>query len=389
MAQRLKTDWLLFSTIVTMVGFGLVMVYSASSVSAQLNPRISSSFYYASRQLFWALISFGALMYFKRRDYRVLQSPAWAFGSLGVVLFLQIAVFFFDTKTHRWFRVQGIGTLQPSEFAKPALILFFAYFVSFKSDAINTKRTILAACLALAVLAAAVGFGDLGTAIVLILPAAIVFYVAGLERKFVVAALATGMVFSLVFVASKPYRMARVIGFFDPEYKLLGRFDTEGRIKKYVSESVTTRDAGYQVRQSKIAVGSGGVLGLGLMLGKQKILYLPEAHTDFIYAVVGEELGLFGCSAVLLGFIIILWRGFQLSWIAQDDFGRYLALGVSSSIVIQALINMSVVLGMGPTKGIPLPMISAGGSSLMSTLICLGMLLSVSEHSGVSLNGHG
>jgi len=380
MAQRLKTDWLLFSTIVTMVGFGLVMIYSASSVTAQLNPRISSSFYFASRQFFWAVLSFGVLMYFKRRDYRALQSPAWAFGSLGVVLFLQILVFFFDSKTHRWFRVPGVGTLQPSEFAKPALILFFAYFVSSKSDAINTKRTMLAASLALAVLAAAVGFGDLGTAIVLILPAAIVFYVAGLERKFVVAALATGMVFSVGFVASKPYRMARIIGFFDPEYKLVGRFDPEGRIKKYVSESVTTRDAGYQVRQSKIAVGSGGAFGLGLMLGKQKILYLPEAHTDFIYAVVGEELGLFGCAAVLLGFVIILWRGFQLSWVAQDDFGRYLALGVSSSIVIQALINMSVVLGMGPTKGIPLPMISAGGSSLMSTLICLGMLLSVSEH---------
>jgi cell division protein FtsW len=380
MAQRLRTDWLLFSTVVTMVAFGLVMIYSASSVTAQLNPRISSSFYFASRQFFWAVLSFGVLMYFKRRDYRALQSPAWAFGSLGVVLFLQILVFFSDSKTHRWFRVQGVGTLQPSEFAKPALILFFAYFVSMKRDAINARRTMLAASLALAVLAAAVGFGDLGTAIVLILPAAIVFYVAGLERKFIVAALATGMVFSVAFVASKPYRMARIIGFFDPEYKLVGRFDPEGRIKKYVSESVTTRDAGYQARQSKIAVGSGGAFGLGLMLGKQKILYLPEAHTDFIYAVVGEELGLFGCAAVLLGFVIILWRGFQLSWVAQDDFGRYLALGVSSSIVIQALINMSVVLGMGPTKGIPLPMISAGGSSLMSTLICLGMLLSVSEH---------
>jgi len=381
MAQRLKTDWLLFSTIVTMVAFGLVMIYSASSVIAQLNPRINSSFYYASHQLLWAVISFGALMYFKRRDYRVLQSPAWAFGALGVVLFLQILVFFFDTKTHRWFRVQGVGTLQPSEFAKPALILFFAYFVSMKRDAINTRRTMLAASLALAVLAAAVGFGDLGTAIVLILPAAVVFYAAGLERKFVAAALAAGMIFSIGFVASKPYRMARIVGFFDPEYKFVTRFDREGRIKKYISESVTTRDASYQVRQSKIAVGSGGALGLGLMLGKQKILYLPEAHTDFIYAVVGEELGLFGCTAVLLGFLIILWRGFELSWTAEDDFGRYLALGVSCSIVVQALINMSVVLGMGPTKGIPLPMISAGGSSLMSTLICLGMLLSVSEHS--------
>jgi len=382
MAQQLKSDWLLFSTVVAMVGAGLVMVYSASSVTAELNQHIHSSFYYVEHQLIWAVFSFVALMFFKRRDYRALQSPGWAFGSLGMVLFLQILVFFLDTKTHRWFRLEGIGTLQPSEFAKPALIVFFAYFVTEKREAINTRRTILAACLALAVLAATVGLGDLGTAVVLIVPAAVVFYVAGLERKFVVAALAVGVVLAAGFVASKPYRMARIVGFFDPEYKYLDMVDPDGRVKRYISQSVTTRDAAYQVRQSKIAVGSGGPLGLGLMQGKQKILYLPEAHTDFIYAVVGEELGLWGCGAILAGFVIILWRGMQLYWTAADDFGRYVALGVTSSIVIQALINMSVVLGMGPTKGIPLPMISAGGSSLMSTLICLGMLMSVSEHSG-------
>ena len=382
MAQRLKTDWLLFSTIVALTGFGLVMIYSASSVAAELNPRINSSFYYAAHQLVWAAVSFIVLMYFKRLDYRRLHSPTWAFGSLGMVLFLQIVVFFLDSRTHRWFRLQGVGTLQPSEFAKPALIIFFAYFVTARQAAINTRRTIMAASLALAVQAATVGLGDLGTAIVLIVPAAVVLYVAGLERKFVVGALAAALAFSAVFVASKPYRMARIVGFFDPDYKWIGLVDRQGRIKQYVSQSVTTRDAGYQVRQSKIAVGSGGVLGLGLMQGKQKILYLPEAHTDFIYAVVGEELGLFGCGAVLAGFLIVLWRGCQLYWVAHDDFGRYLALGVTSSIVIQALINISVVLGMGPTKGIPLPMISAGGSSLLSTLICLGMLLSVSEHSG-------
>ncbi len=381
MAQRMKSDWMLFGTVVAMVGFGLVMIYSASSVVAELNPRINSSFYYAGHQLVWAAVSFIALMYFKRRDYRMLQSPTWAFGSLGVVLFLQILVFFLDTKTHRWFRLVGVGSLQPSEFAKPALIIFFAYFVTQKREAINTRRTIVAASLALAVLAATVGLGDLGTAVVLIVPAAVVFYVAGLERKFVVAALAVGAVIAVGFVAAKPYRMARIVGFFDPEYKVIGLLDHQGKIKKYVSQA-TTRDAGYQVRQSKIAVGSGGVLGLGLMQGRQKILYLPEAHTDFIYAVVGEELGLWGCGAILAGFLVILGRGLQLYWVAHDDFGRYLALGVTSSIVIQALINMSVVLGMGPTKGIPLPMISAGGSSLMSTLICLGMLLSVSEHSG-------
>jgi cell division protein FtsW len=382
MAQQMRSDWLLFGTVVAMAGAGLVMVYSASSVVAQLNPRINSSYYYAAHQLVWAAVSFIALMFFKRRDYRMLQSPGWAFGSLGMVLFLQILVFFLDSKTHRWFRLQGVGTLQPSEFAKPALIVFFAYFVTQKREAINTRRTIVAASLALAVLAATVGLGDLGTAIVLIVPAAVVFYVAGLERKFVLAAVAVGALVAVGFVASKPYRMARIVGFFDPDYKLIDMVDPDGKVKKYVSQSVTTRDAGYQVRQSKIAIGSGGLLGLGLMQGKQKILYLPEAHTDFIYAVVGEELGLWGCAAILGGFLVILWRGIQLYWVANDDFGRYLALGVTSSIVIQALINMSVVLGMGPTKGIPLPMISAGGSSLMSTLICLGMLLSVSEHSG-------
>jgi cell division protein FtsW len=381
-AQQVKSDWILFGTTVAMVGAGLVMIYSASSVVAQLNPRINSSYYYVAHQLVWAAVSFIALMFFKRRDYRALQSPAWAFGSLGMVLFLQLLVFFLDTRTHRWFRLQGVGTLQPSEFAKPALIVFFAYFVTQKREAINTRRTIAAACLALAVLAATVGLGDLGTAVVLIVPAAVVFYVAGLERKFVVAALAVGALIAVGFVASKPYRMARIVGFFDPDYKYIDVLDPDGRIKKYISQSVTTRDAGYQVRQSKIAIGSGGALGLGLMQGKQKILYLPEAHTDFIYAVVGEELGLWGCGAILAGFLVIFWKGMQLYWVANDDFGRYLALGVTSSIVIQALINMSVVLGMGPTKGIPLPMISAGGSSLMSTLICLGMLLSVSEHSG-------
>src|SRR5271170_3453423 len=130
MAQQLKSDWLLFGTVVAMVGAGLVMIYSASSVTAQLNPHINSSFYYAYRQLIWAAFSFVALMFFKRRDYRMLQSPGWAFGSLGVVLFLQLLVFFLDSKTHRWFRMQGVGTLQPSEFAKPVLIIFFAYFVT-------------------------------------------------------------------------------------------------------------------------------------------------------------------------------------------------------------------------------------------------------------------
>ena len=182
------------------------------------------------------------------------------------------------------------------------------------------------------------------------MPAAIVFFVAGLERKFVAAALVLGLLACVGFVISKPYRIARIIGFFDPEYKRIAYFDPEGKIKKYVSQSITTRDPGYQVRQSKIAVGSGGVAGLGLMHGKQKILYLPEAHTDFIYAVVGEELGLFGCSALLIGFLVILWRGLELCWVtpatpsAISGAGRHLIGSPPGADY------MSVVLGMGPTK---------------------------------------
>jgi cell division protein FtsW len=168
----------------------------------------------------------------------------------------------------------------------------------------------------------------------------------------------------------------------DPQYELLDTLDSTGAIKNYIHRSSSTRDPSYQVRQSKIAVGTGGITGAGLMHGQQKLLYLPEAHTDFIYAVIGEELGLWGSSTVLIGFIVILWRGLRLFWVAPDDFGRYLALGVTISVVAQAFINMSVVLDLAPTKGIPLPMISSGGSSLLSTLTSLGILLSVGEHSG-------
>jgi len=380
MARFIKTDWVLFGTIVALVCFGLVMVYSSSSVMAEVKLKVTSMHFFV-RQLGWAIVSFFLLMYFKRKDYRLMKNPVWAFTGLGVVLILQVAVFFADTRTHRWFRIAGIGSLQPSEFAKPALIVFLAYFVCLRLRAINERHTIGPVALALAVVGVTVGMGDLGTAIVLVVPAAIVFYVAGLERRYVVAAALIGVLACTAFVISKPYRLARVIGKLDPDYTMLDRFDPKGRIKQYMNESITTRDTGYQARQSRIAVGSGGPLGVGLMNGRQKILFLPEAHTDFIYAVVGEELGLWGCTAVLAGFLVILWRGFRLFWIAPDDFGRYLALGVTSSIVVQALINMSVVLDMGPTKGIPLPMISSGGSSLLSTLMCLGMLMSVSGRS--------
>jgi cell division protein FtsW len=378
MAQRVKTDWFLFYTILLMVCFGLVMVYSASSVVAEL--KFKSSTYFVLRQLGWAALGFGVLMYCKRRDYRILKSPEVAFAALGVVLVLLIAVYFVDGRSHRWFRLP-FGSLQPSEFAKPALILFLAYFLARRTQFINDWRTVVQGALALAVLAVLVVVADLGTAIVLIATAIVMFFVAGLERKYLAAAAVGLVLFATIAVIAKPYRLIRVVQCFDPDLVIVDLIDPSGRIKKYMNESAT-RDAGYQIWQAKIAVGSGGLTGLGMMQSKQKWLFLPESHTDTIYAVIGEEFGFLGCGAILAGFVVILWRGLRLCYAAPDDFGKYLALGVTTSIVIQALINISVVLDMGPTKGIPLPMISFGGSSLLSTLLCLGMLLSVSEQAG-------
>jgi len=376
MAQRVKTDWVLFLSTVAMVLFGLVMVYSASSYVARL--RFGSSGYYIVRQLLWAGFGFLVLMLLKRTDYRKLNTAAWAFGSIGVVLVLLVAVHFLDGRAQRFLRLGPIG-IQPSEFAKPALILFLAYFVTLRARAINDRHTLLPVVITVGLLAVAVVIADLGTAVVLVVTAAVVFYVAGLDRRYIKIAFAVGVLGVILAILAKPYRMGRIVAFVDPEYKILERYEWGRRIKEYLSQSSYTRDPGYHARQSVTAVGSGGLTGRGPMKGEVKLFYLPEAHNDFIYAVIGEELGLAGCSIVVFMFLLLLWRGLHLSRAAPDEFGRFLALGVTTMIVVQAFMNMSVVLGMAPTKGIPLPMISYGGSSLLSTLIALGMLLSISE----------
>jgi len=377
---RLKTDWILFLTILAMVAFGLVMVYSASSAIAEIRNGVAP-YYFAVRQLGWALVSFFALMYFKRMDYRRLNTPAWAFSGLGIVLGLLVMVYFFGTR-HRWFRFAGLGSFQPSEFAKPALIIFLAYFLDRRARVINDRRTLQQAFVAVAMLAFLVVVADLGTAMVPVMTAGVVFFVAGLEKKHMLRAGLVAVALCVIAVISSPYRLQRVISYVDKDYTKIEMIDTGGHLRAWIQRSTSVRDAGYQPLQSKIAVGTGGVLGVGLTQGKQKLMFLPEADSDFIYATIGEELGLWGSTAVLAGFLVILWRGVRLFVLARDDFGKYLALGVTVAIVVQAFINISVVLDMGPTKGFPLPMISLGGSSLLSTLTCLGMLLSVSEHEG-------
>lgn len=380
MAQRLKTDWILFGTVVLLVLFGALMIYSASSVVADI--RMGASWYFAVRQLIWIAIAIPLMMFMKRLNYRKLQTPAVAFTAMGLVMILLAAVYFADPKQHRWIRFGPFGGLQPSEFTKPALAMFLAYFIAMRSRAINSRYTLLPAILAVGFVTVAVALADLGTAIVLGATAAVVFIVAGLERRYILIVCIIGILGGCVFIAAKPYRLVRVITYVDPGLKMVDKLDKSGWIRSRMKKSITAKDTNYQSEQAKIAVGSGGPIGVGLMQGRQKLFYLPEAHTDTIYAVVGEEFGLFGATALLLGFVVILWRGIRATVLIPDEFGRYLALGVTTMLVIQAFFNMSVVLGMVPTKGIPLPMISFGGSSLLVTLASLGILLNVAEHAG-------
>jgi cell division protein FtsW len=379
MAQRLRFDWTLFLTTLALAFFGLVMIYSASLAKTQVLQK--ESWYFTLRQFAVLAIGLVVMMALRRIDYRVFRHPFWAFGPMSLVLVLLAIAYFADPAQHRWIRVLGFQ-LQPSELAKPVLAVFLAYFVSRRMPAINSRYTMLPVAVALAMLAALVMLGDLGTMVVLMVTAGSVLFVAGMNwRNTSYACLALALL-GIVGVAAQPYRLARLFRSIDPDKKILTAIDKDGWIERQMQKTLASRDPKYQARQSVIAIGSGGVFGLGLMQGRQKMLYIPEVYTDFIYAVVGEELGLWGCTGVLFGFLIILWRGLRLYWIAPDDFGRHLALGLTVGLVFQAMVNMSIVLDLGPTKGIPLPLISYGGTSLLATLISIGLLLSISERSG-------
>ena len=383
MAQRLKTDWILFFTVLGMVFSGVLIVYSASSIMAQMDPRYHSAWHFVERQAAWGVLSLGVMMALKNTYYRKLQSPAVAMSAISVALFLLAAVYFLDPQNHRWLRLGGPVGVQPSELAKPTLVIFLAFFVTWRARAINNPRyTLVPAAMAVGLVILAVVVADLGTAIVLGAAAGMVFFVAGLEKRYCAIVGALAMVGLVLFTFAKPYRLARVVKFFDPEFKFIEKVDKQGNIKARLQQSLVTRDTNYQLQQSQIAVGAGGMTGLGFMNGRQKLLYLPEAHKDFIYAVAGEEMGMIGSVGLLLGFSVIFWRGLRATLRIGDDFGRYLALGLTVVVVVQGFMHMSVVLGMMPTKGIPLPMISYGGSSLVSTLASLGMLMNVSEHAG-------
>jgi cell division protein FtsW len=263
--------------------------------------------------------------------------------------------------------------------AKPVLILFLAWFVARREANLNDKYTLRPTALVVGGLTLLIGFGDLGTAAVLLAPAVVIFYVAGIERKYFYLALVLAALLGLGFICQKPYRLFRILAFVGITEKAVNENPRLHWIAEQMASSKAARDAGHQATQGKIALGRGGMTGVGLGLSDQKLGFLPEAHTDFIFGIVGEETGLVGCVLLLSGYMFIFWRGIRLYWTTQDAFGRYVALGCVAVITTQALFNMSVVGDLAPTKGIPLPLISFGGSALICTLSTLGLLMSVSD----------
>jgi cell division protein FtsW len=360
MAKRVSVDRWLFTVTMLLVFVGLVMVFSASAVMAR--ERFGSPYSFLLKQLVWASAGLVAMVVAMRVDYRRYKHPALVFSMMGLTTLLLISVFFLDRShnTHRWFRVGGFS-FQPSELAKPVLILFLAYFLEARTKAMDDWRNTLAPAAApvVVLLGLIVLQPDLGTAIACAGIAACILYVAGMRLRYFAYAFGAALVplYFLIFHVS--FRRDRILAFMNP----------------YAER----QKAGFHLIQSLIAVGTGGITGTGLMESKQKLFYLPEPHTDFIFAVTAEELGLVGALCVVTLFAIFLWRGMRVSWRTEDVFGRYLAVGITSMVVLQAFINISVVLGMMPTKGIPLPLVSYGGSSLFVTLACVGVLLNITK----------
>ena len=365
MVKKQQIDWFLFAIATGLAVFGSVMVYSASAMISLKETQDQSQFTYFYKQLGFTVVGIGIMFAVSRLDYRLFNNKYVIYGLIAGTVMLLLLVFGFPkvNGARRWIRFGGFS-FQPSEITKVVLPLFLAWFLTKKEDAVGEIKSTLLPCVGVLVLLAGLVFAgpDLGTAIVLCAIFSAVYFAAGARIVHIGAVGGAMFAVGLAALVVAPWRVERIMAFLDP-YK-------------------HSDDAGYQVVQSLYAIGSGGILGEGFAKGQQKLFYLPYPYSDFIFSVVGEELGLIGTLAVVAAFGFLLWRGARAALNAPDRFGMLLAIGVTTGIVVQALFNISVVISILPAKGIPLPFISYGGSSVLVTLFAVGLLLSISKYAG-------
>jgi cell division protein FtsW len=360
MAKRVGVDKWMYGTVVVLVLLGLVMVFSSSAVVA--SERFHSATTFLVKQAIWATLGLIVMSVLMHVDYRRLNKPQVVFTLLGVTLLLLVGVFAMHDShaTHRWMRL-GAFSLQPSELAKPVLVLFLAWFLQDHMHMMDDwRKAVLPAALPTILLVLLIlKEPDLGTGLVCLVVSAILLYLARMPWKYYAMAAVAAVPLFYYMLVRVPWRWRRLLAFWNPDS------DPKG--------------IGFHIHQSLIAVGTGGWFGRGLMEGRQKLFYLPESHTDFIFANVAEELGLLGTLIVVGLFIYLGYRGLRAATLARDPFAQFLAVGITATILIQAFFNISVVLSLVPTKGIPLPFISSGGTSLFITLASMGVLLNITR----------
>jgi cell division protein FtsW len=356
--SEVGVDRVLVGAVLALAAFGVVMVYSSGAVFAA--KKYGDATYFLKRELVYAILGLFALSFATRLDYSIYRKLAYPllFVSLGLLA----AVLKLGSRAGgavRWFRA-GPLSFQPGELAKLALCVYLAYLLARKAEKVKVFSVgflppLLVTGLMMVLL---LKQPDFGTAAIFGAVALLMLFVAGTRTSYLILAVLVAAPAGWQFIVSTPFRMRRMLAFLDPW--------------------AFRRDVGYQITESLISVGSGGVTGLGLGDGRQKLFFLPEAHTDFILSIVGEELGLCGILFVVGAFGVLVWRGYRTAFRARDVFGAYLAFGITTMFGLQALVNIGVVLGSLPTKGLPLPFISYGGTSLLMSLFAAGVLANIS-----------
>jgi cell division protein FtsW len=363
--RKVTPDMWLFGVAVMLLSAGVVMVYSASAVVAA--DRFGDPYFFLKKQLFWALLGSVGMLVAVRVDYRRLERfalPALVLAGVLLVLVLIPPIGQAINGTRRWIRL-GPVSFQPAELAKVALVFYLAAFVARRQEEVaDVRRGILPPLLVAGSFAALVLVQpDLGNCLTLVALTFGLLYLAGSPVRYLAWAIAPALPLLVLAIYAAPYRLRRVTAFWDPW--------------------ADPRGSGFQIIQSWLAFGNGGLLGQGIGASRQKLFYLPESHTDFIFAVVGEELGFVGAAAFVALFAVLIWRGLRVGLRTAEPFGAYLALGITLLIATQTLVNLGVVTGLLPTKGLPLPFISFGGSALSMTMLSTGVLLNISQHAHV------
>lgn len=358
-------DFIIFFAVISLLAIGVVMVYSSSAVSAYVN--FQDSFYFLKRQIIWVLLGLVAMVFTMNIDYHAwgkLSKPVLIVTIILLILVLIPGLGRVVNGARRWL---GFGSMymQPSEIAKLSMVLFCATSLALRQDRITSfvKGVLPQLIILLVVFGLILKEPDLGTALAIGGTVFVLLFTAGAKLSHLASLGIVGVAGIIIAIIVEPYRMKRLLAFSDPWSDPL--------------------DTGYHIIQSLYAIGSGGLFGVGLGRSREKFLYLPEPHTDFIFAILGEELGFIGTITVLVLFFLFAWRGFKIAISAPDIFGSLMAAGLTTMIIIQALMNIAVVTASMPVTGIPLPFLSFGGSALIFTLSGVGILLNISRYMNI------